>query len=210
MLDKEKFLEYLNKHVSEKEFVLDVGSGDGKQLFWVEEFGFIKMIGIDLNIKPDSNTYFSYCKEEIDLASVSEKIATYRKIAERFNTKFEFILDDFFNVKIENDYFSCVLSSHLLHLLDFRNHSTFLTKIYSALKVNGIFIMKCNNIKIKEVQNNDLYFELHDNVIKGKYDEKTMYLLNHEEIKNLLIEIRFEILEIFELNGESLIISRKN
>jgi ubiquinone/menaquinone biosynthesis C-methylase UbiE len=179
-------------------------------LFWVEELGFLKLLGIDLKAQPNLNSYTNYCKEEIDSYSDLEKITIYRKIKERFETKFEFIVGDFFNISIEKDYFSCALSSHLLHLLKFENQLAFLNQIHYALKTNGIFILKCNNVKIKEELDKNLYEEFFENVIKGKHDDKTMYLLDHEDLKKLLIDASFEILELFELRGESLVICRKN
>lgn len=111
-------IQVINKHISRRSNVLDIGCGVGTLTFYVASLG-NNVLGIDVS----------------DKAIISAKIT--KKIL-KLNKNVKFKAADFVELDINKKFDTVYMFEVLEHVVDDKKA---LTKIRSLLKINGLFIM---------------------------------------------------------------------
>ena len=159
----------------ENNWALDIGCEKGTQLYPFIDFGFSKLIGIDINPSYKYKTFNSFLQDRNDYKQFTIKNGVQHNLRDKYksdlywkinfpemyklyDSKFEFIFDKYqgniINYFIKENSFDLIIASNVLHFLDPETEDIQLKKLTDGLKERGIIYISVNQFEKTNFSNN--------------------------------------------------------
>lgn len=174
-----------------KNSALEISNAFINRLFEVEKFGFKHLVALG----PQHDDHFShYLGYQEDQAMIHGEKFDKKPLNRIFKAKYSFIKSEILSHDFKGEVFDLVMCGYTMNYLSFEEHATFIDKL-SKLQVSGglleIDLFSKEHATSKHLE---FYTLIQPNVLKSKYGESKLYLVNDQDTKELFSKYGYKVL----------------
>ena len=165
-------------------------------MFSLEDFGFAKLIGIDLW---EMNWEDNYTQIMFNYLNKKGIFRSPKELKNTFQEKYKISSIDYKKYPFQT--YSCIICKNVLHLLPYDEQFSLIEKIYNHTEPSGIVLFVINTYEGQKKQSPENFTEISPGILQGTHNDKTMYLRSSSDLRDEILKYTWAISKSLQLDS---------